>query len=181
MDNLYKISISVVESNKILATATVEVSDNWAKIVEVHAEVSENYVVPTELAAVDFSVLVRTASLLAGNPMLDEPGDVTVTVSVAQEEEADEESANVSESPGNEKSSDEMAPSEVEQPDHGNRSVKTDMPSDFGVTYWRLGSIAKVAKHYGVPHRIAQDWIRSLQREGKVASPWPKKAARPYR
>ncbi|WP_405180877.1 hypothetical protein OG225_06675 [Nocardia sp. NBC_01377] len=58
---------------------------------------------------------------------------------------------------------------------------KAGAPADFGVTYWRLGSIAKVAKHYDIPHHIAQDWIKSLQQQGKLASPWPSKSARPLR
>ena len=55
---------------------------------------------------------------------------------------------------------------------------RNGMPSDFGVNYWRLGSIAKVSAHYDVPRRIAQDWIRTLQQQGKVANPWPKRGMR---
>jgi len=44
----------------------------------------------------------------------------------------------------------------------------TDGPSDLAGMYWRLGSVAKVAKHYGVPRRVASEWIRGLQRANVV-------------
>ncbi|MEV0361049.1 hypothetical protein AB0H71_33850 [Nocardia sp. NPDC050697] len=51
-------------------------------------------------------------------------------------------------------------------PAHSSVSV----PSDFGVNYWRLGSITKVARHYDVPNHIAKDWIASLTQETRVAA-----------
>jgi hypothetical protein len=67
----------------------------------------------------------------------------------------------------------------VGKPKVDNRSVSTSKPGagappDIGVTYWRLGTIGKVAKHYGVPNRIASDWIAELRRNGDAPSRWPK-------
>lgn len=54
----------------------------------------------------------------------------------------------------------------------GRDAVANSVPTDVAKTYWRLGSAAKVAEHYDVPHQIARDWIRTLRKGGKVPNPW---------
>lgn len=40
------------------------------------------------------------------------------------------------------------------------------LPKDIGPTYWRLGTIAKVASHYGVDKHTARKWISQLRKGG---------------
>jgi hypothetical protein len=47
---------------------------------------------------------------------------------------------------------------------------KNDTPEDLGATYWRLGSIAKVASHYGVDKHTARQWINRLTNRTNVLS-----------
>lgn len=54
----------------------------------------------------------------------------------------------------------------------GHDTVASGAPSDVATTYWKLGSVAKVAKHYDVPHTIARQWIQTLRKGGKVPNPW---------
>ncbi len=54
----------------------------------------------------------------------------------------------------------------------GRESVPSGVPADVATTYWRLGSTAKLAEHYNVPHQIAREWIRTLRAGGKVPNPW---------
>lgn len=42
------------------------------------------------------------------------------------------------------------------------RKRKDDAPEDLGAVYWRLGSIAKVANHYGVDKHTARNWVSRL-------------------
>lgn len=54
----------------------------------------------------------------------------------------------------------------------GRNVAANGVPTDVAKTYWKLGSIAKLAEHYDVPHKIARDWIRVLREGGKVPNPW---------
>lgn len=186
MSNSYTIMIKGSDPSSVLATATVEVEGENARITEVYAEIGESAIIPPQLGTIDFALLVRTASMLLG---ITEPGsrpDVAVTSPTDEvASPADERSVARSDLVSTPSSADEAdkAPAVVMSAPsvRGGRSSKTDVPSDFGVMYWRLGSISKVAKHYDVPHHIAQDWIRLLQQDGRVANPWPRKKMRPSR
>ncbi|MGY1900760.1 hypothetical protein [Nocardia gipuzkoensis] len=161
MDNVYTISIARADRGEVLAAATVEVADDRAWITEIRAEVDAG-AVPPQLGAIDFSLLVRTVLMVADMAEPEPRQDV------AEEPRTGEL---VADSPA--------ADPPVPVVQNGTRNA--GVPSDFAVTYWRLGSLAKVAKRYDVPNHIAQEWIKLLQQEGKVANPWPKKGVRPFR
>ncbi|WP_147404364.1 hypothetical protein [Nocardia panacis] len=183
--NQYRISISSIDSNAVLATAIVEIDRNEARIVEVGVEVGGTDPVPSELSGIDFSLIVRAASMLWSGSFSDARSIATVDISSVPDASSIVESEAAS-GAGSVPARQDAQTSEGS--DVGGvfaewlgRSVKTEIPSDFGVNYWRLGSISKVSKHYDVPNRIAQEWIKTLQKEGRVANPWPKKNMRSAR
>jgi hypothetical protein len=180
MNRLYKISVAGPDSDVILATADVEVSDTGARIIEIRTESDGNSAVPQQLKDINFSLLIQTASILSGHIA---PDDRSTTSKEASSGAKDElQAPGILDQPQQETVVSRTASTINDTRENHNRQPsKTDMPSDFGVNYWRLGSISKVAKHYDVPHHIAQDWIKTLQREGKAARPWPSKGNRPLR
>ncbi|QIS22161.1 hypothetical protein [Nocardia terpenica] len=180
MGNLYTISIAASDQSEVVAAATVEVIDDQALITEIRTEVGASTVIPLQLGSIDFSLLVRTAVMLSG--AMDPKPDFRVDDrEFASRNQLPSDVGPRTEPPSTAVADQARAPVGNPGPVRKERAKNHGMPSDFGVTYWRLGSIAKVAKHYEVPHHIAQDWIKSLQKEGKVASPWPKKGTRNLR
>lgn len=176
MSTIYTINISDADREDVLATATVEITGGRARITEIRARAGAE-AIPAQLGTIDFSLLVRTAMMFSGAPRSEphpgaEEGPAPGGRSSAP---ADPVPHTAAPEPVIRQSRETARPA----PKASTRSF--DMPADFGVTYWRLGSIAKVAKHYDVPHHIAQDWIKALQEAGKAANPWPKKSRRPGR
>ncbi|WP_028479818.1 hypothetical protein [Nocardia sp. CNY236] len=176
MGDMYTIRISESNSDDALATATVEIVDGKARIVEVHTSVEAGTVVPHQLGTIDFSLFVRTALVLSGTKT--EPDAIDVEAPKKPESIEESEDA-VTASAAPESAAPAMAAQHTTVP--AARAEKMGMPADFAVNYWRLGSTAKVAKHYDVPHRIARDWIKALQQQGKAASSWQMKRARSSR
>lgn len=166
--NLYSLRITKTDSDDVLVTATVDVVDGTARIVEIHARTSVGHDLPTSLTSIDLSLLIRTQLLLSGSSKLQDSRGTDTESDVKKVADQEPQTSIQATSP-----SISVAPER--------RPNKDDMPSDFGVYYWRLGSLAKVAKHYDVPHHVAQSWIKKLQRDGKVASQWPKNGTRKLR
>ncbi|WP_459546642.1 hypothetical protein [Nocardia sp. X0981] len=200
MSNIYTISISDADREDVLATATVDITSGRARITEIRARAGAE-AVPPQLGEIDFSLLVRTAMMFSGaarpgpHPGTEE-GPATDDRPSAPAEPAPPMAAEpappMAAEPAPSMVAEPVPPTgapesavrqsrEAARPAPKGNTKNFDMPADFGVTYWRLGSIAKVAKHYDVPHRIAQEWIKALQEAGKAANPWPKKSRRPGR
>ncbi|MFC8387031.1 hypothetical protein [Nocardia sp. NPDC057272] len=187
MTDSYTITITNTRSGVAVATATVEIGDAGVRLAEVGTEIDGEYLVPEVLATFDFPFLVRTANMLSGASAQDErvsePDPPLEENETKSQEMPSEPSAPPADGRGvtlADTGSSERLPADRERA-MSKRDQRAGAPSDFGVTYWRLGSTAKVAKHYDVPHRIAQDWIKSLQQQGKLASPWPSKTSRSLR
>ncbi|MET8779454.1 hypothetical protein ABZV58_31025 [Nocardia sp. NPDC004654] len=176
MTDIYTITISNGQNGIPLATATVEIDAAGTRMTEVRVEASSGAFVPKALAQIDFPLLVHTITLLSGaqpprstsvEPTADASPDDRNPIRSAHH------TAEATQAPS--------IPSPAQEQPRLPRSQTPDIPADFGVAYWRLGSVAKVARHYDVPHHIAQDWIKSLQQQGKLASPWPRRNKRPSR
>ncbi|MFJ4649656.1 hypothetical protein ACIP5Y_00105 [Nocardia sp. NPDC088792] len=186
MTDSYMITITNTRTGVAVATATVEIDGTSVRMTEVGAEISGEHFVPEALATVDFPFLVHTANILSGAPAKGDPA--AEPAPPAQEGESKPEGKpSAAPPPASNRS---VIPTDTSLPERLSegrerarlkRDQRAGAPADFGVTYWRLGSISKVAKHYDVPHHIAQDWIKSLQQQGKLASPWPSKSVRPLR
>lgn len=171
--DVYILSIARKNSQKPIVSATVQVFNGSAVVTEIHAETAEGHVLPSPLASVDLSLLVRTMALVSRPESVDSSPGTDASESETRNSGGKSPLAELhSSAPSIDGSTD--AASE-------NRTAKDAIPSDFGVNYWRLGSLAKVAKHYDVPHHVAQSWIKKLQRDGKVASQWPKAGMRRLR
>ncbi|WP_157187435.1 hypothetical protein [Nocardia vinacea] len=185
MTDSYTITISDARTGVVAAVATVEIDASGVRLAEVRAETTGEAYVPEDLARIDFPLLVRTANMLSGGPsrlnLASKLSSTSETVSPPAEtgipltplESIDDADTAVSEPASKLAGAQQRAQRQREQ--------RAGAPSDFGVTYWRLGSTAKVAKHYDIPHHVAQDWIKSLQQQGKLANPWPSKTSRPLR
>ncbi|WP_157171068.1 hypothetical protein [Nocardia araoensis] len=181
MKDSYTITISDARTGVVAAIATVEIDASGVRLAEVRAETTGEAYVPEDLARVDFPLLVRTANMLSGGrPQI----SLASKLSSARESVSPRAETGIpptaSESIGDAAVS-EPAPKvagTAQQRAQRQQEQRAGAPSDFGVTYWRLGSIAKVAKHYDIPHHVAQDWIKSLQKQGKLANPWPSKTSR---
>lgn len=176
MANLYTISIAGPDSGNIIATATVEIVGDNAKITEIRTEASAAHSIPPQLSSIDFPLLVRAASILSDTRKREPQSDAEPEAEISKPRPHEPEPAPL---PTKSEPQTTTVPVEDQLPGSAGRPGKSDMPSDFGVNYWRLGSIQKVAKHYDVPHSIAKDWIKALQRDGKITNPWPKKRIRP--
>lgn len=61
----------------------------------------------------------------------------------------------------------------AKQPSRSSKPVAAnEAPPDMATMYWKLGSAAKVAKHYGVSTRVANDWVRALRDSNILPNPW---------
>ncbi len=174
MTNSYTITICSPDTGATLVTATAKIDASGTHLTEVRSEANSDELIPEELAHIDFPFLVRTAIMLTGqyrdrtalHDKFSTANSRSSSVAIATPEPED---ASL-ERHATQKNTDKALPTR-----------RRSAPDDFGVTYWRLGSIAKVARHYEVPNHIAQDWIKSLQQQGKLANPWPTKKNRPMR
>ncbi|MFI6133217.1 hypothetical protein [Micromonospora sp. NPDC051141] len=117
--------------------------------------------VPQKLAALDFRQIVEIASRLSGEA--EAPGSVPDIVD-RDDMDRDEPAQRID---GGRTS----APADKVPPGRVGKHV-SDMPPDFPVRYWKMGSAARVAEHYSVPRQIANGWIKELRRTGKAPDPW---------
>ncbi len=178
------------EAGDSLARARVDIDGGAVSLAEVQAATG-GYEIPGELADVDFGLIVRTVRLLTGTAPEAVPSDTPEADAVprppddtpSRRETFAERDASLPPAVPESMSADDGAEAAIRQSEtaagEGAQPGAAGMPSDFGVNYWRLGSIAKVARHYDVPHRVAKDWIRALQDQRQLASPWPTKQSRP--
>lgn len=158
MSDTFTLTITDTDTGHTRLAAVVHVDATGTQLVTVRTPTSGQQV-PQALAELDFADMIRTAAA----PRSPDPTPPASTASGGNSTRA-------------------TAPtSAVVARVHRQAPEIPPLPSDFGVNYWRLGSVAKVARHYDVPHRIAQGWIKALQHQGKLANPWPVKKTRPLR
>ncbi|QIS23397.1 hypothetical protein [Nocardia terpenica] len=159
MSDTFTLTITDTDTGHVRLTAVVHVDATGTHLVTVRTATSGAQV-PQGLAELDFADLIATAAA----PRSPDPAPPASTVSAGSARPRATEPT-------------PAVPARV----HRQVPEIPPVPSDFGVTYWRLGSVAKVARHYDVPHRTAQAWIKALQHQGKLANPWPVKKTRPLR
>jgi hypothetical protein len=162
MSESFTLTITDTETGRARLTAVVRVDATGTHLVTVRTTPGW---VPLALAELDFAGLIHTATA----PRSPDPTLPTSTGSGVGN--------------GSGRTPARAATPAAAVPATGRRQAPEipPVPSDFGVTYWRLGSIAKVAHHYDVPHRTAQAWIKALQHHRTPANPWPTKKTRPPR
>ncbi|UGT60390.1 hypothetical protein [Nocardia asteroides] len=195
------VSITEVATGITLASAKLGVGDGEVRLLEVRAVAGRLPMLPEALESADFKLIVQMARMLADlkqsearsvaaeAPVPSEPSSVVCAAEIPAEDVVpaeptmdspivlqNEDRANAKAVDNGTDSQPNSEPSK-RRPSHSS----TGMPSDFGVNYWRLGSITKVARHYDVPHHIAKDWIRLLQESGNLSGAWPPKSSRPLR
>ncbi|UGT60389.1 hypothetical protein [Nocardia asteroides] len=182
------VSIAEVATGITLASAKLGVGDGEVRSLEVRAVAGRLPVLPEALESADFKLIVQMARMLADlkqsearsvaaeAPVPSEPSSVVCAAEIPAEDVVPAEPT--MDSPSVLQNEDRANPNAVDngtdsqpnsepskrRPSHSS----TDMPSDFGVNYWRLGSITKVARHYDVPHHIAKQWIASLSQEARL-------------
>ena len=198
MNETFTIAIAT-GSGDTIARARVEIDGGVLSLAEVQATTGD-YEIPDELAHVDFQLIIHTVQVLTGvTPAVplaasavgetirtDTPPAIpahtiphvephTAAVTSAEPVEPDAVAATHTSSPDTHQPEPTTARQEKERDHPG----VADMPSDFGVNYWRLGTITKVARHYDVPHHVAKGWIKALQDQRQLSPPWPSKQSRP--
>jgi hypothetical protein len=165
----YAISISPQDPDKTSATIAVEFDEAGLQALEISVHIGNNGEQFSELISrLDFPLLMEHIVTLSNGQLPMRP-------------EADAGETSVTEGgQGNPLSSRAYGGrSRAAGPGDGKHQARrrsvdvvTDAPSDLAVTYWRLGSAAKVAQHYEVTREIARGWISDLQRGGKLPSQW---------
>ncbi|WP_431936073.1 hypothetical protein [Micromonospora sp. RP3T] len=117
--------------------------------------------VPQTLAELDFRQIVEIASRLSGEAeALGSVPDIVDRHDTERDEAAQPIDGGRTSAPA-----DKVPPGRVAK-------HVSDMPPDFPVRYWKMGSAARVAEHYSVPRQIANGWIKELRRTGRAPDPW---------
>ncbi|MDO3110500.1 hypothetical protein [Mycobacteroides abscessus] len=156
----YTLELRSAEADRPRLSVIIEISSEGSRIsqLEVFPSLSESPpLLPKELGEINLQLCVAMAnSLLKSLGCPNSKPDVEL---VAVKEESIEQK---SETEGSE------VPLRVPQRPakyvpKTNYSDGADVPLDLTRVYWRLGSVAKVAKHYDVPRRVAQGWVNDLQ------------------
>jgi hypothetical protein len=164
----YTIVIASDEPGKTNATIGVDIDSATARVREISVHVGDDgEPFPAAFTRLDFRQLMETAALLSRGHL--------------PEDEAVGEGEEASDGVPSEAASKDSRPTTNGRSARRSRGAArraTDAPSDLAVVYWRLGSVAKVAKHYDVTHQIARDWVRHLREGGTLPSPWRQKKAR---
>ncbi|WP_431958612.1 hypothetical protein [Nocardia lijiangensis] len=177
MGSTYKVTIAPDAPDKTTATITVVLDTGGVRVTEIRVAVGDDGApLPNELAHIDFAVLVENAVLMSQGrlPMVAEAIDVEAIDIEPAPDRAPAKAALhadrtvVRSDSGAAASGNTRRASSSARPSDG-------APSDLAVTFWRLGSITKVAKHYDVPRHVAQDWIKVLSQETKLPNSWSNK------
>ncbi|MEU2258238.1 hypothetical protein [Nocardia xishanensis] len=177
MGSTYKVTIAPDAPDKTNATITVVLDTGGVRVTEICVAVGDDGApLPNELAHIDFAVLVENAVLMSQGrlPMVAEATNAeTIDVEPAPDRAPAKtaphaDRAVLRSDTGAAASGNARRASDSARPFNG-------APSDLAVTFWRLGSITKVAKHYDVPRHIAQDWIKVLSQETKLPTSWSNK------
>lgn len=157
--NRYRISLSPEDAAHPQVTVSVELDGGAPRVTDVRFEGEVS--LPAELADVDIRPVLRAlATMLGGRPIADASPQQERQLPGPRSDTAPRGGARARRTP---------AP----------REPSNSAPSDLGATYWRLGTIGKLAKHYDVPHHVARAWIHDLQRKGAIPNPWAAKNSPP--
>ncbi|WP_280427292.1 hypothetical protein [Nocardia brasiliensis] len=178
MSSSYKLTIAPEEPGRTAAVLTVELDAGGARVHDIRVIVGDDGTpLPKELAHIDFAVLVETAVLMSHGRL--------PVVAESTEVEPSPDHVPTGAAPATDtvlRADHSVARSTATAPPSGKarRASSSDhpsngAPSDLAVTFWRLGSITKVAKHYDVPRHIAQDWIKVLSQDTKLPNSWVSK------
>ncbi|WP_156161824.1 hypothetical protein [Nocardia vulneris] len=174
MSSTYKVTIASDEPDKATAIITVELAAGKVRVTEVRVVIGEDGApLPNELTHVDFSLLIKNAALMSHGQL---PVDAKSPDAEAEELKPAPDHAHTKPAPARERAVVPSGPRDVDNTRRASGSARASgAPSDLAVTFWRLGSITKVAKHYDVPRHIAQDWIKVLSQEAKLPNTWSSK------
>ncbi|MFC6016144.1 hypothetical protein ACFP2T_08045 [Plantactinospora solaniradicis] len=170
MVDSYTITVTPDDQSKSSAVIRIELEPTALRVrgITVHIG-AEGAPLPDALADLDFALLIKQATQLSEGRLPTvtptPPRDPSPTGPRPEQESAAEAEVPRRLPRGSDKGR------QPRMPDGQARRVN-DMPSDFAVNYWRLGSVTKVAEHYEVPSQIVRGWVRMLRRSGTLPSPW---------
>jgi len=183
----YVLALTPADSAMPSVIARIELDAGHARIVEISVRPgSAGAPLPAELGDIDLPILIQNAALMSAGRL--PTGAASSSATGAQSLSGTAPGPSDAEAPDNPEDADadadpptpaparRAARSSRQRPDRGPNL--NGVPSDLPKTYWRLGSVAKLAEHYDVPRQIAQGWIKSLRAGGALPDPW---ASRPRR
>jgi len=169
----YFLALTPVDPGMPSVVARIELDAGHARTVEISVRPgSAGSPLPAELGDIDLPFLIQNAALMsAGRLPTGTPEGVASMAPQADAEVRDKPEVTAAPAPV---PAPRAARSGRRRPDRD--QGLNGMPSDLPKTYWRLGSVAKLAEHYDVPRQIAQGWIKALRAGGALPDPW---ASRP--
>lgn len=150
------------------ATFTVDMESDFVRVSEVRVQCGrDGSPLPGALANFDYSAYVSLASALSN-------GRFPAPEAADKVPQRSNDDSGGSGGLTARKATTQLIPAGVIRRSTAGRRVgaasKTSFPPDFARVYWRLGSIARVAKHYDISRHVAKDWIRELQEQNTTAT-----------
>jgi hypothetical protein len=161
----YRIEITPNELGADSVAFTLDASVSPFRLTEVSVQIgSDGSPLPIELGEIDFRAYVSIAVALSAG-VFPSRGQAPMAGSGPPSDETYESRPSASQVPT-------VTASTVRRLGRKTDVPRTGAPSDLAVYYWRLGSVAKVAKHYDVPRQVARDWIKELRNRNSIPNPW---------
>jgi hypothetical protein len=174
VSNTYTIKIAPAEGGKGPSiTVTAALGPDGPRVVELVVQPGAvESTLPAELADLDFGELLRAAAALA--PMTIGDGTPHPAATDPHEDVApqlfDDAALAVA---GLDRPRTRRKPKKTRNPSFSDRRPTAGQPpADLGKMYWRLGSVAKVARHYEVSNQMVKAWIQILREAGEIPNPW---------
>jgi hypothetical protein len=160
MTSRYEISVTREESSEPIAVFAVDASTTEFRVAEIRVQLgAEGSALPAGLLQFDYDAFMAVAVALSRGAL-----PATEHTDICQKP------TNKPPAPNADALRNHVIRRSAASPDRtdrdrrqGSPSSDASTPSDLPVTYWRLGSVAKVAKHYDVPRQVASGWVKALR------------------
>lgn len=172
--DIYTITITPADPRGTGASITVEIDPDECRIREIAVLMGElGAPFPEALSRLELAPLFESMTLLSqGQLKMQEGGAPSTPAHTASSEESETSGSRASrgDAQGDKSTGGRRSSTKKATPAHG-------APADLAKMYWRLGSTAKVATHYNVPHAVARDWVQDLRKTGAAPDPWQSRRA----
>ena len=175
----YTVQILSTDPAHTSATITVRLDPHGPEIHEITVHIgSDATPFPEELAQLDFHSAISAAATLSRGHLPTGPDTTAPDTDPIESQPVDQHQQRATSAPGTPRPSTTPAAQSRRGGRQRHTTGKTDLPSDLAMTYWKLGTTAKVAAHYSVPRQVAHKWIQLLRQGGTLPNPWKQKGIR---
>lgn len=153
----YTVNIAPEDGGGPQTTIRIDVRDGVARITELVVRPSAERDATDQLSGIDFDALMRVV----------QPAIAAIESVSAAAEPAATPAAPAVRSVAPQRARVATAPAAGQQKASLRPRAYRRIPTDLADTFAELGSVTKVAAHYGVPRHTAQGWINRLRREAE--------------